>query len=436
MKRIGVFFTLIAILLVLVMVGFNLWYINFVNKRYTEYNITANRINNEISSALLESGIQPEEYVKQHLDLWKDSYGSSCPILVTIIPLERGQADTLYANASSNTVICAVYGGEEKICCFITYIFDNSSRDTMIIIVNLVLILCFLLIIVLFIYIYIRIIKPFQRISSYPERIAKLQIAEKLPESKSKYFGKYIWGMNMLSDTFESSRKQIHSLEYQRQTLLASLAHGVKTPVANIKLYACAIQEGLYSDGMVNETDSNIAKMIESNAVKIESLTKELLETVSTAVSDYEPDINLFYLKELLDMVKKEWSDRLRMKRIPYDMECVGNPMMSSDKWGICRVVSQLIENAVKYGDGTGIKLTMYKQDNNFMISVKNKGELLSEKELPYIFRSFWRGSNAEDKEGSGIGLYVASEIVKNLGGSFFVRRLEETNEMEFIIIL
>ena len=90
----------------------------------------------------------------------------------------------------------------------------------------------------------------------------------------------------------------------------------------------------------------------------------------------------------------------------------------------------------MKYGDGKGIKVTFTKQDEGFGISVRNSGELLPEKELPYIFRSYWRGSNASDKEGSGIGMYVANETVKALGGRVYVRRLEETSEMEFVIYI
>ena len=55
---------------------------------------------------------------------------------------------------------------------------------------------------------------------------------------------------------------------------------------------------------------------------------------------------------------------------------------------------------------------------------------------MPYVFRSYWRGSNAAEKEGSGIGLYVVHETAKALGGSAYVRRIEETSEMEFVIYI
>ena len=109
---------------------------------------------------------------------------------------------------------------------------------------------------------------------------------------------------------------------------------------------------------------------------------------------------------------------------------------MESDKYALYRAVSQLLENALKYGDGSGITVKLMKQDEAFSISVRDKGELLPENELPYVFRSYWRGSNAADKNGCGIGLYVVHETAKALGGSVHVRRIEETSEMEFVIYI
>ena len=78
----------------------------------------------------------------------------------------------------------------------------------------------------------------------------------------------------------------------------------------------------------------------------------------------------------------------------------------------------------------------MEKQDEGYFFSVKNKGKLLPEQEMPFIFKSFWRGSNAKEIEGSGIGLFVAKEMAKRLGGDIYVKRFEETSEMEFVIFL
>ena len=71
----------------------------------------------------------------------------------------------------------------------------------------------------------------------------------------------------MLGDKMTYDKKHINRLIEERQTLLATIAHGIKTPVSNIKLYANAVETGLYQpDGMPNEKDAEIAVKINKNA--------------------------------------------------------------------------------------------------------------------------------------------------------------------------
>ena len=94
------------------------------------------------------------------------------------------------------------------------------------------------------------------------------------------------------------------------------------------------------------------------------------------------------------------------------------------------------MENAIKYGSGQGITVTMGRQDEDIYFTVKNKGNVLSEEETAYVFKSFWRGSNAKNVEGQGIGLYVSKTMAECLGGDIFMKswKDEDTTEVTFII--
>ena len=110
--------------------------------------------------------------------------------------------------------------------------------------------------------------------------------------------------------------------------------------------------------------------------------------------------------------------------------------MINSDKSGITRILTQLMENAIKYGDGRGITITVDKTEDGYIFSVRDTGSRIPDSEMPYVFNSFWRGSNAADVEGNGLGLYEASFIARKLGGDIEVRYLEETEETEFEVFL
>ncbi|MCI7804402.1 MAG: sensor histidine kinase [Oscillospiraceae bacterium] len=78
------------------------------------------------------------------------------------------------------------------------------------------------------------------------------------------------------------------------------------------------------------------------------------------------------------------------------------------------------MENAVKYGDGHTIEISFSEEDNCQLITVRNSGCTLPETELPHIFDSFWRGSNSEKSQGSGLGLYICRQLMRKINGEIF----------------
>ena len=195
-------------------------------------------------------------------------------------------------------------------------------------------------------------------------------------------------------------------------------------------------REEVQPDGKANPSDGEVAGKIKKNADDVTELVKKLIDKASSGVVDFEPNVRSFYLGELKEFLDEEYGRRLELLRIPYACELSHNAMIKSDKDGICRILSQLMENAIKYGNGQGIHVTMGKDADGYHFSVKNRGEVLNESELPYVFHSFWRGSNAKDVEGSGIGLFEAREIARRLEGDIFVRTDPKQPETEFYVFL
>ncbi|WP_297957331.1 sensor histidine kinase KdpD [uncultured Ruminococcus sp.] len=431
MKRFISFYLLFAAFFAVLLVSFNVVFGKVSELKMSSRNVAVNRINAELSEAMRESGSEPAEIIAEHKADWSRRFGKDMPRQIVFIPAE-GSTGSFLNTADKNCAVCCVYDSSGRLTGIAEYTYDNSIHSWMRTAGNIFLVICFLLVSAVFLYLCAAILAPFRRLSDYPERLARLRDIQKLPESRSRFFGKYIWGMNMLSDILAASSRRIHTLEGERQKLVSTIAHGVKTPVANIRLYTDAVRTGLYSDeGMTDD----IADKIDRNTVKIEKLAAELMSAQYSSLDGFDIEKSPFAVKELADLIRSEFIDRMELKRIPFTVECRSEGMLVSDKYALYRAVSQLLENAVKYGDGGGIRVELMRHDDGFSISVRNRGELLPEKELPYVFRSYWRGSNAAP-EGSGIGLYVVHETVKALGGTVYARRIEETSEMEFVIFL
>lgn len=393
-----------------------------------------NRVVAEVSSADGEN-IEAEINRIRSSNTWEEEYGKgNVPEDIRFIPAdEAGTGTAELAGGSSVWTVAR----EDKVIGFLVFSFDDDHMTAMILICEAVILTVFIITAMFFVYIDRKIIMPFNRLSEYPERIAKNENAEMLPESKNRYFGRYIWGMNMLRDRLSGDSKKLRKMEKEQLTLVSTIAHGIKTPVANIKLYSEAIRSGLYRDnGVPDKKDSEVADKITKNADDITSLLKELLDSASKGVVVFEPSKETFYLTEIEDFIRREYGNRLSVLRIPYEIDMRSKVMITSDRAGILRILTQFMENAVKYGDGRGIRVIVDKNGDGYLFAVRDKGPRIPESEVPYIFNSFWRGSNAAGVEGNGLGLYEASYIAGKLGGDIVARYLEETEETELELFL
>ena len=83
------------------------------------------------------------------------------------------------------------------------------------------------------------------------------------------------------------------------------------------------------------------------------------------------------------------------------------------------------MENSVKYGDGKSIALNFSEEDGCILIIVRNSGCTLADTDLPHVFDSFWRGVNAENITGSGLGLYISRKLMRKMNGEIFAEIID-----------
>lgn len=469
MKKLWKNFILLLLFLALVLVSANVISARILQVHRSERVVVTNRITDKIekhlSSQAMTSDLYPYGIVPSQLanvifyekkSEWTALYGEeACPEEVIIHIFPGGDFDAVepdgmpqyddYADGSSIITYLSLSdigivkeesdGSSESIIGLVEYRFKDYSNQSIALLLNVILIVAVVGVFLYTLWISIRILAPFNKLSKYPERLSKGELTEKLPESRNKFFGRYIWGMNMLSDKLENDRETIRKFTVDRQKFVTTMVHGIKTPTASIKLLAEAIATGLYSpDGKINEKDAELAEKIKKNAGEIEALVSSAMEEGTTAIFDYDPKIEAFYRDKISEYVLEEYTNRLKMNRIPFEVKSEGNPLIKSDFDGVCRILRQLMDNAIKYGDGTGITLSFEKNEEGHFITVENKGVPLPESEVSFVFNSLWRGSNSTGVKGHGIGLYESRLIARKLGGD--IRMRVHDNSTELILFL
>lgn len=283
--------------------------------------------------------------------------------------------------------------------------------------INGTLIALFLLTVGTLLYIWRHIIAPFGRLSDVPQELARGNLAVPIPEEKSRFFGKFTWGVNLLRESVEESRKKEITLQREKKLLLLSLSHDIKTPLSAIKLNAKALARDLYTDA---EKRREAAESINVRADEIERFVSEITKAASEDFMSFEVSIGEEFLSRIITRIASRYASQLAMSGTDFVMGKYDDCILSCDPDRLAECLQNLIENAVKYGDGKRIEISFDKMDGCELITVSNTGCTLEAKELPQIFGSFHRGGNADKVQGNGLGLFICKKLMSLMDGEIY----------------
>ncbi len=298
----------------------------------------------------------------------------------------------------------------------ISYVVDLSYEKTLFC-VNIIMAAAVLTMAGLMFFVYFSVIRTFRLLSGYPEELAKGHMVPPLPERRSKYFGKFLWGLDMLREKLEGEKKKNLELQKEKNVFLLSLSHDIKTPLSAIKLYAASVRKNLYKD---EARISEIAGKIDDSANEIEGYISKIISASNDDFLDFNVAEGEFYLSEAIDYTKKYYSEKLKAVGTEFELSEYDDILMNGDKERFIEVMQNVFENAVKYGDGRRICVEFSDEEDCKLITITNTGCTLSQSELNHIFDSFYRGSNVGSNSGSGLGLYICKKLMLLMHGDIY----------------
>ena len=211
-------------------------------------------------------------------------------------------------------------------------------------------------------------------------------------------------------------------LDNMRKEFVADVSHELKTPITSIMGYADTLLEGEYDD----ETRTKFLNVISSEARRMARLVTDLLTLSRYDNKKVNAEITSF---DLGDLVKKcQEKLRFEIEKKEHNVECfvtASVPPVVADKYGIERVVLNVLSNAIKYTPDKGtIKVYVGFVYNDAYIKVIDNGIGIPEQDLSRIFDRFYRVDKARSRElgGTGLGLSIAKEILDKNKGSIDIK--------------
>lgn len=297
--------------------------------------------------------------------------------------------------------------------------------------INILLGIIFISILVFLLYIEKKIIKPFYDVCELPAELAKGNLTVPIREEKSRFFGKFLWGMDMLREKLEQDKLTELELLKEKKTLILALSHDIKTPLAAIDLYTKALLGDLYdSEAKQREAMQGIAKNVEI----IKHYVDEIVVASREEFLNFEVVCTEFYLAAFMDYIIDYYQEKMRRTHTEFMVDAVENCLMYGDFDRAVEVMQNICENAIKYGDGRCVHVSFAEEENCKLITIENTGCTLSEEELTNIFDAFYRGSNSKNVKGSGLGLYICKELLHRMDGELFAKLVEDRFAMTIVL--
>jgi two-component system OmpR family sensor kinase/two-component system sensor histidine kinase BaeS len=231
-----------------------------------------------------------------------------------------------------------------------------------------------------------------------------------------------------LSSSFNRMADSLERSDQQRRSMLADVAHELRTPLSILRGRLEGILDGIYPSD-----EQHIATALEE-VYLLERLVEDLRLLTLAEAHQLPLELIQFDLSSLAEKTITTFSaesDELKITLSfsrPGEMSDRKDWMVTGDPQRIEQVIGNLIGNALRYVPGGGlVTINLSQHSDVIRLIVSDNGPGVPEKELPFVFDRFWRGEKARNRTsgGAGLGLAIARQLVVSMGGEIGARNRE-----------
>ncbi|GAB4411818.1 MAG: ATP-binding protein [Bacteroidia bacterium] len=220
--------------------------------------------------------------------------------------------------------------------------------------------------------------------------------------------------------------KKLRDLEAYRREFLGEVSHELKTPIFAVQGFIHTLIDGAMDDEKVR---MKFLKKAMKNADRLSSLVEDLLIITQAESGEMELRIRRFGVLDLIQEVvdSLEYKFTKKNRSISYRLDTAGleGVQVLADRERIHQVLSNLIDNAIKYGHASGeVHIDLAREGEKLLISVTDNGPGIEPEHLDKIFRRFYRvdKSRSREKGGTGLGLAICKHLLKMHGEQIYVK--------------
>jgi len=279
-------------------------------------------------------------------------------------------------------------------------------------------------------------IRPLMEIIAAVRRIGEGDLSGRLPLSARSELKTLQAGINQMSEAIEANQREMQvriddaTAEMARQKeaaeqanlakskFLAAASHDLRQPLHALGLFTASLKQLLGTQEQLA-----LAEKIEASVNAQEEMFNALLDLSRMEAGNLKPQVQSFALQNILDRIARDYAAQAREKGLrlavrpcPYGVR--SDPML------LARILSNLVNNALRYTSRGGIVVAARKRGDRVRVQVWDTGIGIDVADLPHIFEEYFQVGNAarNRREGLGLGLNIVQRLCRLLGHSIEVR--------------
>jgi len=212
-------------------------------------------------------------------------------------------------------------------------------------------------------------------------------------------------------------------MERLRSSFLSSISHDLRTPLTSVKEYVAILLDGYGGDLSAEQEDC--LQIASRNAERLQALIEDLLTVTRIEAHGFNVSKKDTPFSSIIDVCIKSLLPKARKKEINLEAESSSGISVYVDQLRISQVLTNLIDNALKFTpEGGEVKVKTQAQNDYLLVSVSDNGRGIPKEEIPRIFDLFYKVSTGDEYGavgGTGLGLFISSEMVTAHGGRIWV---------------
>jgi two-component system sensor histidine kinase MtrB len=254
-------------------------------------------------------------------------------------------------------------------------------------------------------------LRPVARASDAARSLAEGLLETRLPVSGRDEFDAWAQAFNEMASALEAKISALSAAQARERRFTADVAHELRTPLTALVTEAAVLAD--HVDRMPAES-RRPAELLIADVARLRRLVEDLMEISRLDAGRESVHAETVDLATLVAAVVhgRGWADHVRLDG--------GDVAVTSDPRRLERIVANLVGNALEHG-GRGVAVHVGRDADGAVVEVDDRGPGISPEQLPHVFERFYKADPARSGGGAGLGLAIAQENARLVGGQLDV---------------